>query len=237
MKRHLFVAVGLICIAGIWLALVWSVPPDVDVLVGQSISVDADTRQFTLVVPHHLPPNPSLVFAFHGTGDTPESMAAYSQLNELAARQQFVLVYPAAVGAHWDTRSSSADSINADQRFFDQLLPNLVRQYQINPQKVYAVGMSNGATFAQLLAATRSQQIAAVVAHSGTPPQIAPWPCHISPTLLIVGENDPIFDSVMHYATKSKLPHISVHALGHAWSVSHNSQSWQFLSQHSTPLQ
>ena len=217
------------------LSRVRTVPPDMDVFVSESISVANDTRRYTVVVPHRLQSNPPLVFAFHGTGDTPDSMAAYSQLNTLAARQQFILVYPVAVGAHWDTRSSSADSINADLQFFDQLLPQLVQRYQINPQRVYAMGMSNGATFAQLLAATRSQQIAAIVAHSGTPPQIGSLPSHISPTLLIVGDDDPLFDSVIHSATKLKLPLVSVHGLGHEWSVRHNTEAWKFLSQHGTP--
>ncbi|MDA7527964.1 dienelactone hydrolase family protein, partial [bacterium] len=167
-------------------------------------------------------------------GDTPETMAAYSQLDTLAALHGFVLVYPAVADSNWDTRSAPADSTNSDLLFIDHLLPNLINQYKLNPRRVYAIGMSHGATFAQLLAATRSSQIAAVVAHSGTPPQIDSLPTYTSPTLLIIGDDDPAYDSVIHHATKSKLPYISVPGPAHEWSIHHNNDIWQFLSGHTT---
>lgn len=234
-KRYLLIMVVLVSTAGGWLIFTRSIPPAVDLHSGQSISVAGVDRLFTVVVPHDLPPDPPLVFAFHGTGDTAEAIAEYSQLNALAAASQFILVYPTVSGDNWDTRSAGGDSGNADQLFFDHLLPYLVQQYKVNPERVYAIGMSTGGTFAQLLAATRSSQIAAVVAHSATPPQIASVPAHPSPTLLIVGDADPIFDSVIHHATKSKLSVISVSGLAHQWSVRHNAQIWHFLSQYTTP--
>ena len=234
MKRNLLIVAVLLSTAGGWLMLTSSTPLAVDLHPRQSITIAGDERQFTVVVPRDLPPNPPLVLAFHGTGDTTEAFAEYSQLNALAAARQFVLVYPAVSGDNWDTRSVVDDSGNADRLFFDHLLTYLVQQYKIDPKRVYAIGMSNGGTFAQLLAATRSSQIAAVAAHSATPPQIASSPSHPSPTLLIVGDADPIFDSVDHYAKKSKLPVISVSSLAHQWSVRHNAEIWEFLSQYTS---
>lgn len=237
MKRYLFVAAVLLSTAGGWLIFARPIPPAVNVRPGQLISVAGVDRQFTVVVPHDLPHDPPLVFAFHGTGDTPETIAEYSQLNALAADSRFILVYPAVSTSNWDTRSATDASANVDQLFFDHLLPLLIQQYKINPQRVYAIGMSTGGTFAQLLASTRSSQIAAVVAHSATPPQVNSLPDHSSPTLLVVGDADPIFDSVVHHATKSKLPLISVSGLAHQWSVRHNAEMWRFLSRHATPSQ
>lgn len=228
--------VVLFAAAAVWLAFAGAPPPAVDVFADQSIAVANITRQYTLVVPHAIAQHPPLIFAFHGTGDTTQSMAAYSQLNSLAAEHGFVLVYPAAAGSYWDTSPVSSGKNNPDLFFFDSLLTHLVAQRNVDARRVYAIGMSNGATFVQLLAACRSLQVAAVVAHSGTPPAPSdPSPERTSPTLLIVGDLDPVHDSVVHYATEHDLPYISVSGLAHQWSAHHNTDMWRFLSQFTTP--
>ena len=235
MNRYLPIILLLIAIATVWLVRAEHSPPAVDVLADQSIAVAEVNRQYTLVVPHKLVQHPPLVFAFHGTGDTTQSMASYSQLNTLASQHGFVLVYPATAGPYWDTRPVSSDAENLDLIYFDRLLENLISQRSVDAHRVYAIGMSNGATFAQLLAACRSQQIAAVVAHSGTQPPIDPSPERTSPTMVIVGDIDPIYDSVVRTATENDLPYISVPGLAHEWSVHHNVDVWRFLSQFTTP--
>lgn len=213
--------------------------PEADVIPDQSITVDSDTRLYTVVVPRNLPQRPPLVFAFHGTGDSMQSMAAYAQLNRLASKEGFVLVYPATNGNRWDTRGASGDSKNIDLQFFDRLLARLVSQYNADPDRIYIVGMSNGGTFVQLLARLRSQQVAAAVSHSGTPPPPTDLPLHeAAPTLMIVGDLDPIHDSVVRSAMEHNRPLISVPGLAHQWSTRHNHDMWQFLSQfRRTPTQ
>lgn len=230
-RSFLIAALLLVAIVGT-LPLVRPLSPALTIHGDQSISVDGETRHFMVVVPDDLQQQPSLVLAFHGTGDSTESMATYSRLNTLAARHRFVLAYPAAVGPNWDTRRSLHDSTNADQLFFDHLLTRLIEQYNISEERVYAVGMSNGATFAQLLSTTRSARIAAVVAHSGMPPTDFDLAEHTTPIMLIVGENDPVSDSILTHAEKSELPCLSVPGLAHEWSPDHNDDIWNFLSRH-----
>lgn len=138
----------------------------------ETISVGDLTRRYRLAAPQSLEagkPIP-LVFAFHGLGDSKDLMPWYSRLDDLAAREGFLLVYPDGRNRSWILVKEWAA---ADFDFFDALLAKLSAEYPIDPDRVYLVGMSNGAYFAQLLASQRSDKIAAVAAHSGGLGQLA----------------------------------------------------------------
>ena len=107
---------------------------------------------------HRLP----LLLVFHGMGGGVGGPSG-GGLDELAARGLAVVVYPEADGASWSMR----DRRNADLDLFDALLPELARHLPADTSRVHVVGMSNGAYFAHLLGARRSDRVAGVVAHSG----------------------------------------------------------------------
>lgn len=201
--------------------------------------VDEVTRNFRIVVPHEtIQPTP-VVFAFHGIGDSPDSMAAYSRLDRLAARSGFILVYPAAQNSMWATTNidlSNLDS-NPDVRFFDKLLNHLTSVYEIDRGRIYLIGMSNGSTFAQLLATARSNEIAAVVAHSGSRLNDLPERPSKLPIMLVVGANDLECTTMETDAEEYRrrghaVEFVTVPRLAHAWSPRHNSDMWRFLSRH-----
>lgn len=210
----------------------------------EQLSVDATTRNYRLVVPHTLPKLAPVVFAFHGTGDSTDSMATYSRLDRLATQNGFILVYPAARKSMWATMETDTDNLdeNVDICFFDLLLDQISRRFEIDRQRIYLVGMSNGASFVQLLAAARSNDIAAVVAHSGS------MPCEIissdnpRPVMLIVGSEDSAFpamhsDADKYRSMRQEVEFVSVPGLAHEWSTRHNADMWTFLEKHSTTRQ
>lgn len=100
------------------------------------------------------------------------------------------------------------------------------------------MGMSNGASFAQLLAFQRSDEIAAVVAHSGSLPKelrskklTRPFPI-----LLVVGANDTveaIDDSAKEYQKNGQtVKLLVVPGIGHAWAKDRNEEFWEFLEKY-----
>ena len=160
-------ALGLIVIcASILLYRGWFVPIAARIVLDETINVDGAVRHYRLVIPNRLPQERvPIVFAFHGIGDsTTEEMAAYSDLDRLAAENGFILVYPVARNHMWATMNIDPKNLdrNPDVRFFDQLLGHLGERFRLNPNGVYLVGMSNGASFAQLVAFVR-ENVAAVV--------------------------------------------------------------------------
>ena len=123
----------------------------------------------------------------------PNRWPDYSRLDRLASRNGFILVYPAALKSMWATIDAAPDNLDAnpDIRFFDQLLNHLSRSHDIDQDRVYAVGMSNGASLVQLLAIARSDDVAAIVAHSGSQPRDLGSSNNRLPIMLIVGADDP----------------------------------------------
>ena len=209
------------------------------ILPEQAITVDESVRQYRLVIPHSLPADSvPIVFAFHGTGDSTEGMAAYSALDRVAVENGFILVYPAARRGMWATVDVDAENLanNPDLRFFDRLLDSLAKRFRIDPNRIYLVGMSNGAIFAQLIAFARPD-VAAVAAHSGPMPRGLRDPDHPFPVLLLVGANDFAADAMRSNATEyhnneHSVDFISISGLGHEWSPRHNAAIWRFLSSH-----
>ena len=127
---------------------------------------------------------------------------------------------------------------NPDVRFFDQLFDHLSGCYDIDRDQVYVIGMSNGGTFVQLLASARSNEIAAVVAHSGAKPtglSLSSADRHF-PIMLLVGADDPVSsamqsDADQYRASGHVVKFVSVPRLAHEWSARYNAEVWEFLSQ------
>ena len=195
---------------------------------------------YRIVIPHSIPNPAPILFAFHGMGESTESMADYSHLDRLAARNGFILVYPAALRSMWATMEIDPDDFeaNPDVRFFDRLLEYLSSCHEIDPDRVYVAGMSNGASFVHLLATARSTKIAAVVAHYGSKPRDLGPSDNPRPIMLVVGQDDSACSVLRSEADRLRsaghvVDFVSVPGLAHEWSVRHNAEMWDFLSQFS----
>jgi poly(3-hydroxybutyrate) depolymerase len=204
----------------------------------ETVSVDGMTRDYLLVVPpcHGAEAIP-LVVALHGTGDSPNAMEEYSGLSNLASQNGFVVVYPSAIRGMWNVMDAGPADNNRDIRFIDALIAKLTSQHNLDSRRIYVVGMSNGASFAQLWAAHRSHRIAAVAAHSGPPigDAVSDQPF---PVMLIVGSKDgqtveAVQNAARNYRQASHpVELIVVEHLGHEWDKSKTALIWEFLSRH-----
>jgi len=122
-----------------------------------------------------------LIVAFHGAGgDEQMFMEAYGAglLRRIAAERGFLLVTP-------DTTAYLRGPAS-----FDALLDSLRHDYPIDEKRVYVLGHSLGAVAASLLAAQRADVIAAAGCIAGGTGFARAD--RLSPTLVIVGELDPI---------------------------------------------
>jgi predicted esterase len=84
---------------------------------------------------------------------------------------------------------ADADGNNPDLAFFDALLAALQEQ-NLPTERVHLIGMSQGAAFAQVIAAQRAEYIGSLTAHSGWLPNDLPNPNGGFPVLLIHGAKD-----------------------------------------------
>lgn len=133
----------------------------------ESLMAGGVERVYRLVVPKTVDlerPAP-LVVAFHGMLiDSKDLMPVYTRLNETAAKHKFIIAYPNAIGGSWGL---APDKVTKDLALFDVLLAGLSRDYKIDADRVYVLGMSNGGYFAHLVAKERSKKVAAAASHSG----------------------------------------------------------------------
>jgi poly(3-hydroxybutyrate) depolymerase len=165
-------------------------------------------------------------------------MSKYTELDRLAARHGFILVYPAARRGMWATVNIDASELddNPDLLFIGQLIDEVGTRLNVDSNRVYLVGMSNGASFAQLVAFARPD-VAAVVAHSGPKPHGLNEAVEPFPIMLVAGANDLAAeamrsDAIEYRKDKHPVDLIVVPGLGHEWSTKHNAVMWSFLSRH-----
>ena len=133
------------------------------------------TREFILYVPTNVSTNPPLLLNFHGFGGTASSQRDAADMTALADTERFILVYPQGSllngSSHWNSAStdlannkSSAD----DYGFITALIDRIDSGHNIDLNRVYAVGYSNGGFFSYALACYLSAKIAAIGSVSGT---------------------------------------------------------------------
>jgi polyhydroxybutyrate depolymerase len=135
--------------------------------VDRTIEVEGRNREYRVFVP---PGEGSLgiLFGFHGHGDSKDLMPLYTRFTRIAEEDRYILVYPQGLPVEgkrgWDLKTLEE---NRDVRLFDALLNFLEGEHSIDPERVFAMGMSNGGYFCQVLVSQRSERLAAVVSHSG----------------------------------------------------------------------
>lgn len=209
-----------------------------------TLVVNDEPRFYRLVVPDNLDLNQenTLIFAFHGLGiDSKDFMPVYSELNTLAREMNAIIVYPGAQHGSWGLNSIQTQK---DLDFFSLLLTKIKTAYRIHPERINAIGMSNGAYFCHILAKHQSEVLSSIAAHSGMVGLEFVFGINASrkyPVLLIHGTNDPIFNittarnDLQKYQNENhpaKL--IEVTDLGHEWagSIHINDSIANFFEQH-----
>lgn len=166
----------------------------------ETISQDNLQREYLLYVPASYTGNEPvpIVFSLHGAGGTKESHYELSQFNLLADRENFILVTPQALSilgtmTFWNQKN---DPNRADDvAFINALLDEVASRYNIDLNRVYLAGSSNGAFMAMEITCQLSQKIAATAAVKGymLPDQLTN--CNpTTPTAIIQmhGTEDPI---------------------------------------------
>jgi len=132
-----------------------------------SIRVDGLTREFILVVPMTYDPGVAhrLIFAFHGRSTPNTRVRKYYRI-EQNSKVPTIFVYPAGLVAadgkfSWYERSDPRNQLR-DFALFDRLLESLREDYCIDPDQVFTVGHSLGASFANSLGCARGSVIRGV---------------------------------------------------------------------------
>jgi len=184
----------------------------------------------------HLPPAAMqakampLVLALHGGGGTGARMEKLTlgRFNTLAEIEGFAVAYPDGVEKHWnDGRLSGkyrAHRENLDDvGFLSALIDHLVRKRRIDPRRVYATGISNGAMMSYRLACELTGKIAAIAPVAGNMPAAEAPRCSPSRPVSVLMING-IADPMVPWAGGEV--HFGRLKLGRVWSVAETVKFW-----------
>ena len=111
-----------------------------------------------------------LLLVFHGGGGNPGQVLKSSDIRERAEREGWILVAPAGSGRMgnlltWNVGFGFGYALTAkvdDVGFVRRLLDELQATYRIDPDRIYATGISNGGILCHQLAGALSDRIAAI---------------------------------------------------------------------------
>jgi polyhydroxybutyrate depolymerase len=142
----------------------------------QTLIHDGITREYVLIVPESYDGNSRmpLMLGFHGYGQRATDFLDYSGMRGVAEAENFILVCPQGTllngNPHWNPSMDSPDNKSDadDFGFIEVLIDELLSSYKIDPERIYAYGISNGAFFTYALACYHSDRIAAIGSVVGT---------------------------------------------------------------------
>ncbi len=128
-------------------------------------TISVQGREVLLYVPEgydRARPAP-LVISLHGGAASSAMQMNMSGWNRVADEQGFIVAYPSGAGfpRRWRTQHPGA-GLAAEVRFISELIDTLEAAYDLDPARIYADGLSNGAGMAFVLSCTLSDRIAAV---------------------------------------------------------------------------
>jgi len=146
---------------------------------------------------------PVVVVLHGGLGDDDDTVAlTFGKLNELAAADDFLVVYPQGIGGHWndgrkvDRYVAQREGVN-DVDFLTTLIDDLAQKRNVDPEAVFLLGVSDGAMMTHRFACERTNKLRGFAAIIGAMPyEVARrrWRCGKEPlsALMINGTEDPI---------------------------------------------
>ena len=196
-RRTVVILLALVLLSALVLAIAAQRRLPAGVTRGKIKSAGLD-RTYVLYVPKTVDPaTPTpLVISMHGFASWPANQMSVSQWNKLADQHGFIVVYPSGTGfpKRWNTSGRTGEDAADDVAFLSDLIDTLSQQLTIDPARIYANGLSNGAGMANLLACELPDRIAAIggVAGAYTNPVRGCNPSRPVPVIAFHGTADPI---------------------------------------------
>jgi polyhydroxybutyrate depolymerase len=134
------------------------------------------TRYYFVHIPRQHETKYALVINLHGGGGQGRGQEEFSEMDKVADKYGFYVVYPNGTGKlhdrllTWNAGSCCGYAMEQhidDVGFIGKVLDAMLNQYPIDPARVYVTGMSNGGMMTYYLAEKLPDRIAAIAPVAG----------------------------------------------------------------------
>ncbi len=181
-----------------------------------AIEVNNTRRWFTVHLPSDYQPGVPLplVINLHALTQTAFQQEILSGMNAKADEEGFIVVNPQAAGEPPAWLGPIPGVGQADMDFFEALLEFLQKEIRIDPNRIYATGMSNGATMTNRLGCDMSLIFAAIAPVAGG--HVAFNRCEVDRPISVIvfhGTDDP---TIPYEGVENDIP--PVHLWVTAWA-------------------
>jgi poly(3-hydroxybutyrate) depolymerase len=144
-----------------------------------TLTVRGERRSVVLMVPTSANASPPLLMIFHGTNGDGSVAMTEANAQALANSEGVIVAAPssrwlpngdfdhATAETYWETAPNADIDNNADLLLVRAIMVEAQRAYGVDPTRIYAMGHSNGAFFAEFVAVLLRDRIAAFSENSG----------------------------------------------------------------------
>jgi len=140
-------------------------------VINQAIEFEGLNRTHMLFLPTNMEDNLPLVLNLHGYTSNSFEQLFYSSMANVAEENNFVVVFPDGTtdqfGATFWNSEILEENVN-DLGYLEALIDTMIENYNINPDRVYMCGMSNGGFMSYYSACEMTDKIAAIASVTGT---------------------------------------------------------------------
>ncbi|MGB4742766.1 MAG: PHB depolymerase family esterase [Flavobacteriaceae bacterium] len=164
----------------------------------QTLVHDNINREYVLYIPNSYDGTSAvpLLVNFHGFGGSASEFMSYADMRSIAETDTFILAYPQGScldgSSHWNACPTGGDNKSDadDFGFVESMINEISSQYNIDMERIYAAGYSNGGMMAYGLANYKSDLIAAVASVSGVMLDCTGPTSHPIPVVHLHGTSD-----------------------------------------------
>lgn len=151
-------------------------PPSTTPMLSQTYRGAAGTRDYRLFVPPQAPDGVrGLVVMLHGCTQNPDDFARGTAMNDIAAREGLIVVYPGQTSAHnanscWNWFEPANQQRGAGEpAILAGLAQDVAQTHNVPEGAIFAAGLSAGGAMAAILGAGYPDVFSAIGVHSGLP--------------------------------------------------------------------
>ena len=195
----------------------------------QTLTYDNIVREYYVSYPENSDSSVPLIINMHGFGSYAIQQKNYSQMDSYAHSKGVAVVYPEAINNSWNVGTGRGLNRQDDVGFINVLIDSIATDYNIDLNRIYACGMSNGGYMSYELICSLSDKITAFGSVTGNFMLNDDQSCSVSreiPLIHIHGTDDRLvdytdsrdyamntMDSVNYWAKHNQLSELEIQAI------------------------